>query len=146
MSLGYEVHIAVTFLYKILVITVLQMTLDIACEFNIRLRLFGLLGEEINLIKNKPNCFILCAAVTVKPLSKEERSISTVFSIFCIILRPINISGKNRYTGLNYKLLDGQLSSFLACYCYDSHVRISELSRKIHLSNCFCIVLCSCSS
>lgn len=73
MSLGYEVHIAVTFLYKILVITVLQMTLDIACEFNIRLRLFGLLGEEINLIKNKPNCFILCAAVTVKPLEQGRK-------------------------------------------------------------------------
>lgn len=60
MSLGYEVHIAVTFLYKILAIAVLQVTLDIAYEFNIWLRLFGLLEKEINLIKNKPNCFIVC--------------------------------------------------------------------------------------
>lgn len=50
MSLGYEVHIAVTFLYKILIIAVLQMAVDIACEFNIWLTLFGLLGKDINLV------------------------------------------------------------------------------------------------
>lgn len=83
MSLGYEVRVAGTFLYKILVIAVLQMTLDIACEFNIWLGSFGLLGKDMNLIKNKSNCFILCAAVTVKTLEQGRKEY--VNSSLCIL-------------------------------------------------------------
>lgn len=32
-----------------------------------------------------------------------------MLTVFCIVLRPINICNKNKYTGLNYNLWGGQL-------------------------------------